>query len=507
MVLLDVGSGLPLARWSDGAAEARFSRDGKQLIRAYNQGGISVLDLNTAQARTISESAGKKMSLAVPRSAFDAPRLDRFGERVAFLLKEDTAGIWEVRSGNRLATLNKARDVPLFSGDGMRLYAVAREWDARTGRALRDLPGKVLATSPDGRWLAVASDLRAAEDRAWKRRAVAILEARTGRVHGHLFLRQHPRQEGIFNPRNAPVAFSPNGDRILERDFAGVRIWDVDACLPLTAPVRARTSRGDNVKTARFFPDGKRVLLVDGGIQVWSPARRFAGMAAEELVALARLHSGQKVLPGGVIVSAEWGELERMRRRFPELFSAPSLRQEASWLWNHLERVSHSSSRQEAAWLRHQQGAAWLRKGGYGPAELTWLSRIVELELDPRLRTKWRVRRAEVLTRCDYRRALDEVEQLSRGQSLEHDTLYDLACIAARCAAEASRDPARPLPERDRQAEVCSRQALALLQRARQAGFFKEQWKIRHMKTDTNLDFLRDRADFKRWLAALEPPR
>ena len=47
-------------------------------------------------------------------------------------------------------------------------------------------------------------------------------------------------------------------------------------------------------------------------------------------------------------------------------------------------------------------------------------------------------------------------------------------------------------------------QALALLRRAKAAGFFKDRAKIERLKRDSDLAPLRQRADFQKFVAELE---
>ena len=49
-------------------------------------------------------------------------------------------------------------------------------------------------------------------------------------------------------------------------------------------------------------------------------------------------------------------------------------------------------------------------------------------------------------------------------------------------------------------------QALVLLRRARAAGFFRNHANIEHLKQDTDLDPLRPRDDFQKFVAELEAP-
>ena len=83
---------------------------------------------------------------------------------------------------------------------------------------------------------------------------------------------------------------------------------------------------------------------------------------------------------------------------------------------------------------------------------------------------------------------------------LTGEQLYDLACLLARCAGKAASDEDRPLPEREKDAESWSRQALELLRAAQKGGYFKDEAKREALKIDPDLDALRERDDFQRWL-------
>jgi tetratricopeptide (TPR) repeat protein len=81
------------------------------------------------------------------------------------------------------------------------------------------------------------------------------------------------------------------------------------------------------------------------------------------------------------------------------------------------------------------------------------------------------------------------------------ETLYRGACILALAARAAARDDKPPLAVRERQAEQYARESLALLDRARQAGYFRKAENCQRMDRDSDLDGLRHREDFKTWLA------
>jgi serine/threonine-protein kinase len=105
----------------------------------------------------------------------------------------------------------------------------------------------------------------------------------------------------------------------------------------------------------------------------------------------------------------------------------------------------------------------------------------------------------------DHRRAMDEAEEIARGQPPSGSLLYNLACAAALSAAAVARDAGRPLPERDKQAEAWSLQAVDLLRRAAEAGYFDVPANRARLDKDDDLDFLRSRDDYAAFVRTLPP--
>jgi hypothetical protein len=103
----------------------------------------------------------------------------------------------------------------------------------------------------------------------------------------------------------------------------------------------------------------------------------------------------------------------------------------------------------------------------------------------------------------DYLASAPEAEALARAESLPGATLYELACIQALNAAHAARDGERPPPEREKRAERYASQAVTLLRRAAAGGFFREPAKVTEMDKESDLSFLRDREDYRRFRAGL----
>jgi serine/threonine protein kinase len=141
-----------------------------------------------------------------------------------------------------------------------------------------------------------------------------------------------------------------------------------------------------------------------------------------------------------------------------------------------------------------------LRKPAEADADWERVLKLVPAVQRPVLRLK----RADSRARAgDYRRAAAEADDLGRAESLPGANLYDLACIHALNAASAGRDATRPLPERDKRAEEYARQAITLLHRAASAGYFRVSGKMALLDRDRDLDFLRQRDDYKRFRAGL----
>jgi serine/threonine protein kinase/Flp pilus assembly protein TadD len=108
------------------------------------------------------------------------------------------------------------------------------------------------------------------------------------------------------------------------------------------------------------------------------------------------------------------------------------------------------------------------------------------------------VKRALCLARVEPMRAMAEGEALLEGKKAPPDFYYNVACIYALCSTRVQ-DVAEP--------DKYPARAVALLRQARETGFFKYPAKVALLKKDSDLDPLRDRADFQMLLAELEAPK
>jgi tetratricopeptide (TPR) repeat protein len=134
--------------------------------------------------------------------------------------------------------------------------------------------------------------------------------------------------------------------------------------------------------------------------------------------------------------------------------------------------------------------------GRHAEAAKDWL-RAAELDLG-RMRPYFRLQHCLALAhQGEHRAAVKGVEKLLRSSSDEADTpsgplCYDAACVYALSVA-AVKDDAKLW-------EGYAVHALALLRQAQQADFFKDPKQIDNMRKDTDLDYLRQREDFKKFL-------
>jgi hypothetical protein len=89
-------------------------------------------------------------------------------------------------------------------------------------------------------------------------------------------------------------------------------------------------------------------------------------------------------------------------------------------------------------------------------------------------------------------------------EKAEGDTAAALACLYAVASSAAAMDDKLSAAERSKQAEVYAVQAIDLLRRAQQAGYFKETPRAKYLANEHDYDILRPREDFKQVMAAVQ---
>jgi len=135
---------------------------------------------------------------------------------------------------------------------------------------------------------------------------------------------------------------------------------------------------------------------------------------------------------------------------------------------------------------------------------LTDWERRSQLVLEPLPPDVRAFRALSLAHRSDHARAVAEVESFADTPVLTADILYNLACTLAISVSAARQDHHLSPTERDDLAEHYAKDAMTWLRRSLSAGHFQPPGAIEDFKKDADLDPLRNRKDFKQFLAALE---
>jgi serine/threonine-protein kinase len=96
----------------------------------------------------------------------------------------------------------------------------------------------------------------------------------------------------------------------------------------------------------------------------------------------------------------------------------------------------------------------------------------------------------------DYPGAANDASEMARAEGLTPVDYYNVACLHSRCSEAAGKDLKLPAPERDKRKEHYARQAVDALHQALAKGFRD----FPAIRTETDLEPLRDREDFRELL-------
>jgi serine/threonine protein kinase len=117
---------------------------------------------------------------------------------------------------------------------------------------------------------------------------------------------------------------------------------------------------------------------------------------------------------------------------------------------------------------------------------------------------RFRLHRASLLVQAgQHAPAAVEAERLLDTASMTGEIIYNAACVFALCSAAAGQDMQLTPTERDALVERHAARAVALLAKAEAAGFFEGSANRNHVRKDVDLQSLRSRDDFMKWLAEL----
>jgi WD40 repeat protein len=253
-----------------------FSPDGKRVLTVSLDKTVRVWDAQT----------GRELAVLRHAAAVASARFSPDGRHIATISSDDTARIWDAVTGNQRMILRPPRTEKRrrfydregyainFSPDGRRVVTAfgyypdctARVWDAATGQELATLKGHEAPVvgadfSPDGKLVATASLDETA--RLWEShtgKEVHVLKAGIGGVIAAVFSPDGKSLATLGDGTHytlTPPGMSSNTDFRVEG--VGARIWDTATGREL-ASLRWRKGAHGHVRSARFSPDGQRIV-------------------------------------------------------------------------------------------------------------------------------------------------------------------------------------------------------------------------------------------------------
>jgi WD40 repeat protein/tRNA A-37 threonylcarbamoyl transferase component Bud32/tetratricopeptide (TPR) repeat protein len=243
------GEALKVLKHDDWVRSAKFSRDGRKVVTASNDGTARVWDVET----------GRFLVELKHRAVVMSAEFSLDGKRVLTASQDRTARLWDANSGAVLIEL-KHKDIvrsARFSPDDRRILTLAgqegldsagtgtvRAWDANTGEQVAELNHADAVSSaqfsPDGQWILTAC----------KDGTAAVWDLRTN----------HHRLELKHDTAVWLADFSPDGLRVVTVSRRIVRVWDANSGQLVIEPIK----HGDSVWSASFSPDGRRLLTASG---------------------------------------------------------------------------------------------------------------------------------------------------------------------------------------------------------------------------------------------------
>jgi serine/threonine-protein kinase len=234
----------------------------------------------------------------------------------------------------------------------------------------------------------------------------------------------------------------------------------------------------------------------DEGIRAYEAAERVLG-------ALVKRHpsSGEYKLSLAAACS-NWGDVLRMTGKAESALTRLSQAIELSEAVLASE-PQHREARARTFSARGARAQTYEKLERLAEAVKDW-DRVVEVDDQP---NKWarRALRAVVLARAgEHARAVAEVDALDRDPKVTNEGIFELARACALSIGAARKDGKRGASEQAALAERYGTQAMRLLKKLHERGYFKNADNARALTGEKDLSALRDRSDFQQLLKLVE---
>ena len=233
--------------------DIKYSPDGKFIAIATSI-GIEIFDAESlSRQKFLQGHSGRVLSACFSPD----------GTKLASGSEDTTITIWDVATGNELATLwghSKLVNSVSFSPDGTKLASGSLDraikiWDVEENIEIATLSGhryrvNSLCFSPDGTMLASSGP---GGIKLWditKYDEIATIEGHKG------------DSMGVYR-----VIFSPDGTKLVSSAY-DIKVWDVEKCVEIASFPEAKEGRLP-ITSISFSPDGSK--LADSTIRLWDP--------------------------------------------------------------------------------------------------------------------------------------------------------------------------------------------------------------------------------------------
>jgi tetratricopeptide (TPR) repeat protein len=153
-------------------------------------------------------------------------------------------------------------------------------------------------------------------------------------------------------------------------------------------------------------------------------------------------------------------------------------------------------ARDAALQLHGNRAVALSSLGNHGEAAAEW-TRVIDLSGQP-APARYRLGLAlELLHAGELARALAEARQLKSTEGVSGGDCYNLGCLYSLAAAAVRHDKGVPSEQRARLTQSHIADALRWLRSAAEAGYFRDAANRDHARKDSDLEIVRDRAEFR----------